>query len=196
MYACACILYNYLHVHVQCILIHCTCILYSALSNIFFLFQSSVAVLEMVRRTLPVIAAAVKGFKKLTDPNLHTCDNEYLDSKLLHYANIETDHPYKPATVSHYRVKFPDQVKWMSLEFDNKCGFAQAEDKLINILIPRTSNRTDSTDTGSNAIVTPMVGINFEDLYSNFQNFGLSTPAGLLVLPGDWTLCSFDIIHV
>ncbi len=139
----------------------------------------------MVRRTLPVITATVKGFRQLTNPDVCNSDNEYLDSKLLHYANIETDHPYKPATVSHYRVKFPDQVKWLSLEFDSKCGFAQPEDKLINILVPRNNDNKKKDSSEDSVVVTPMIGIDFEDLYSNFQNFGLSTLAGLLILPGN-----------
>ena len=35
-----------------------------------------------------------------------------------HYAWAESDHPYKPATVSNYTVKFPPSVDWLSLEFD------------------------------------------------------------------------------
>ncbi len=138
----------------------------------------------MVRRTLPVISAAVRGFNKVLDPDSHTPENGYLDSKLLHYANVETDHPYKPATVSHFRVKFPKKVKWLSLEFDSKCGFAQQEDKLIDILIPREERATDNDDSEGSSTVTNIMGIGFEEMYANFQNFGLSVPAGLVLLPG------------
>ena len=47
-----------------------------------------------------------------------------------HYAVVESDHPYKPATVANYKVTFPEQVKWMVLEFDPQCGTAQVEDTL------------------------------------------------------------------
>lgn len=47
-----------------------------------------------------------------------------------YYAVVESDHPYKPATISRYRLQFPDDVQWMSLEFDPKSATAQAEDYL------------------------------------------------------------------
>lgn len=144
----------------------------------------------MIKQTLPIISAVVKSFQEITNPGSHAPENEYLDSKLLHYANVETDHPYKPAAVSHFKVKFPEQVKWLSLEFDPKCGFAQPEDKLMNILIPRdvgngvTTETSDEDPSSTDTVVTTMIGVNFEDIYANFQNFGVATPAGLIVLPG------------
>ncbi|KAL1456648.1 hypothetical protein WDU94_001361, partial [Cyamophila willieti] len=56
-----------------------------------------------------------------------------------HYAWVESDHPYKPATVSNYRVSFPDCVKWLTVEFDPKCGTCQAEDTL-QLFIPAKSD--------------------------------------------------------
>ena len=47
-----------------------------------------------------------------------------------HYAWVESEHPYKPASVSNYRVSFPESVQWMSVEFDPRCGTAQMEDVL------------------------------------------------------------------
>ncbi len=47
-----------------------------------------------------------------------------------HYAWVESDHPYKAASVNNYRVAFPDSVQWMSVEFDPRCGTAQMEDTL------------------------------------------------------------------
>lgn len=55
-------------------------------------------------------------------------NGSYGDAKLTHNASVETDHPYKLASVSHFRVQFPEQVQQMSLQFDPKCGFAQQED--------------------------------------------------------------------
>ena len=152
----------------------------------------------MVRRTLPIITAAVKAFKEASKTDSSSKKNGYLDSKLLHYANVETDHPYKLASVSHFRVQFPSQVQWLSLEFDNKCGFAQAEDKIINISVPRSSSSSNKdkscSQDVSEAVVTPMMGMNFEDFYSNFQNFGLHVPAGLILLPGTCN-CTYSV-HV
>lgn len=47
-----------------------------------------------------------------------------------HYTWLESDHPYKPASVSHYRVTFPETVKWLTIEFTPECGTAQPEDYL------------------------------------------------------------------
>ena len=155
----------------------------------------------MVRHTLPIITAAAKAFKEASKTDSSSTKNGYLDSKLLHYANVETDHPYKPASVSHFRIQFPSQVQWLSLEFDNKCGFAQAEDKIINILVPRSSSSSNkdksSSQDVSEAVVTPMMGMNFEDFYSNFQNFGLHAPAGLILLPGNvYIQCTCTYVNI
>ena len=47
-----------------------------------------------------------------------------------YYTWLESDHPYKPATVSYYRVTFPEGVKWVTVEFTPDCGTAQSEDYL------------------------------------------------------------------
>ena len=138
----------------------------------------------MVRRTLPVIAAATKILRQ---PDSEDDKNGYLDAKLMHYASVETDHPYKQTNVAHFKVQFPDSVQWMSLELDSKCGFAQPEDKLASLLIPCKSNFSQEQSVNSkptDTTVTKMFGVTFDDLYSNFQHFGLDTPAGLVVLPG------------
>lgn len=47
-----------------------------------------------------------------------------------HYTWLESDHPYKPAAVSHYKVNFPESVKWLTIEFTSECGTSQPEDYL------------------------------------------------------------------
>lgn len=47
-----------------------------------------------------------------------------------YYTWLESEHPYKPATVSHYKVAFPETVKWLTVEFTPDCGTAQPEDYL------------------------------------------------------------------
>lgn len=47
-----------------------------------------------------------------------------------HYTWLESEHPYKPATVSHYKVAFSESVRWLSVEFTPDCGTAQPEDYL------------------------------------------------------------------
>uniref|UniRef100_A0A670XYH5 RCR-type E3 ubiquitin transferase n=1 Tax=Pseudonaja textilis TaxID=8673 RepID=A0A670XYH5_PSETE len=52
-----------------------------------------------------------------------------------HYAVIESEHPYKPACVTQYKVTFPECVRWITIEFDGQCGTAQSED-VLRLLIP------------------------------------------------------------
>lgn len=58
-----------------------------------------------------------------------------------HYTWVESDHPYKSATVSHYRVTFPESVKWLTVEFTPECGTSQPEDYL-QIYIPNKAAST------------------------------------------------------
>ena len=72
-----------------------------------------------------------------------------------HYAWVESEHPYKPASVNNYRVSFPESVQWMSVEFDPRCGTAQMEDVLqIHIRNPTfrapSSHSNSSQQTGNN----------------------------------------------
>ena len=71
-----------------------------------------------------------------------------------HYAWVESEHPYKPASVNNYRVSFPESVQWMSVEFDPRCGTAQMEDVLqIHIRNPTfrapSSHSNSSQQTGN-----------------------------------------------
>ena len=74
-----------------------------------------------------------------------------------HYAWVESEHPYKPASVNNYRVAFPESVQWMSVEFDPRCGTAQMEDVLqIHIRNPTFrapsshSSNSSQQQTGNN----------------------------------------------
>ena len=105
-----------------------------------FLFQFSVEVLGLVKRTLPVASAAAQFASKVIRPvdsfsigpdsmdsvsvdanaagpdavssgpsnatNSAGSDacSAYSDTSLTHYATVETEHPYKQSSVSHFRV--------------------------------------------------------------------------------------------
>ena len=66
------------------------------------------------------------------------------------YAIVESDHPYKPAAVSRYKIQFPDEVDWVTVEFDPKSCTAQPEDYLqmycatLKNLEEEKSEETDS----------------------------------------------------
>ena len=79
----------------------------------------------------------------------------------------------------------------MSLEFDSKCGFAQQEDKIGDLLIPRQNRLTTSVQSQSSSskqntqpVVAPYVDVNFDDLYTDWDRYALNIPPGVIVLPG------------
>ncbi|XP_054723026.1 E3 ubiquitin-protein ligase MYCBP2-like [Uloborus diversus] len=104
--------------------------------------RSAVQVLSMVQDLLPLVASLNKKCPK-TSEKTSDHDSERCDSNLCttsnHYAIVESDHPYRPASVASYRVTFPSCVQWLSLEFDPQCGTAQVEDTL-QIYIPSRNN--------------------------------------------------------
>lgn len=71
-----------------------------------------------------------------------------------HYTWLESDHPYKPATVSHYRVTFSESVRWLSIEFTPDCGTAQPEDYL-QLYVPSGVVNPPITTAGSVQIQDP-----------------------------------------
>ncbi|XP_064637403.1 E3 ubiquitin-protein ligase MYCBP2-like isoform X3 [Lineus longissimus] len=99
--------------------------------------RSAVQVLNLVQEILPP-AAALNSQGLPASPKHRSLEpgaSQENTTTSQHYAVVESDHPYKPATVANYKVSFPECVKWMSLEFDPQCGTAQAEDTL-QIYIP------------------------------------------------------------
>ena len=67
-----------------------------------------------------------------------------------HYAWVESEHPYKPASVNNYRVAFPESVQWMSVEFDPRCGTAQMED-VLQIHIRNPTFRAPSSHSSNSS---------------------------------------------
>ncbi|KAM9674292.1 E3 ubiquitin-protein ligase MYCBP2 isoform 12-T13 [Dama dama] len=104
-----------------------------------------------------------------------------------HYAVIESEHPYKPACVMHYKVTFPECVRWMTLEFDPQCGTAQSED-VLRLLIP--------VRTVQNSGYGPKLTAVHENLNSwiELKKFSGSSgwPTMVLVLPGNEALFSLE----
>uniref|UniRef100_A0A671QW42 E3 ubiquitin-protein ligase MYCBP2 n=1 Tax=Sinocyclocheilus anshuiensis TaxID=1608454 RepID=A0A671QW42_9TELE len=96
-----------------------------------------------------------------------------------HYAVIESDHPYKQAAVTQYKVSFPDCVRWMTVEFDPQCGTAQPED-VLRLLIP--SRSMHFSGLGSKALVHETI-----NSWTELKKFSGSSgwPTAVLVLPGN-----------
>ena len=78
----------------------------------------------------------------------------------------------------------------MSLEFDSRTGFAQREDGVGELLIPRRNGLTTptqpATKQGNNQqpVVSPYVDVNFDDLYADWDRYALNVPPGVVLLPG------------
>ncbi|XP_052283534.1 E3 ubiquitin-protein ligase MYCBP2-like isoform X2 [Dreissena polymorpha] len=91
--------------------------------------RSAVQVIGIVQNMLPPLSGLVSQvYPAPPKPDQGEATNGA--DNLHHYAVLESDHPYKPATVANYKVTFPESVLWMVLEFDPQCGTAQAEDTL------------------------------------------------------------------
>ncbi|KFO34057.1 Putative E3 ubiquitin-protein ligase MYCBP2 [Fukomys damarensis] len=104
-----------------------------------------------------------------------------------HYAVIESEHPYKPACVMHYKVTFPECVRWMTIEFDPQCGTAQSED-VLRLLIPVRTIQISGYG--------PKLTSVHENLNSWIELKKFSGPSGwptmVLVLPGNEALFSLE----
>ncbi|XP_069950165.1 E3 ubiquitin-protein ligase MYCBP2 isoform X3 [Cherax quadricarinatus] len=102
--------------------------------------RSAVTVLGLIQEILPHVAA----LNNLSLVTQQTAVPEAMEdchtTTSHHYAWMESDHPYRPASVANYRVTFPAAVQWMTLEFDPQCGTAQPEDSL-QVYIPSLSSK-------------------------------------------------------
>ena len=92
----------------------------------------------------------------------------------------------------------------MSLEFDSRCGFAQREDKIGDLLIPRRNGLTPSAaqqpqspskQQNIQPVVAPYVDVNFDDLYTDWDRYALNAPPGVVLLPGQ-RASSVIYVHV
>ena len=83
----------------------------------------------------------------------------------------------------------------MTLEFDLRCGFAQAEDKIGELLIPRGKNGFNKYPLGDakkDGEPVELVGLPFNELYADWERYSLESPPGLVLLPGQLLLlCLF-----
>ena len=82
-------------------------------------------------------------------------------------------------------MKFTEKVQWMSLEFDPRTGFAQREDKLGELLIPRKSSLLPPPPGKQTTPPSPLVGIGCDDLHAEWDRYALEYPPGLVLLPGE-----------
>ncbi|XP_076287336.1 MYC binding protein highwire isoform X6 [Lasioglossum baleicum] len=154
--------------------------------------RSGVQVLTLIQEMLPHVAAlnllSSMGSSQVSQESEVQTHVSPPITTSHHYTWLESDHPYKPATVSHYRVSFPDTVKWLSIEFTPECGTAQPEDYLqlyIPNIIPSTSPGIHvNTTTDDPPLHWPVL-----HKMSNIQS---QWPQNAVVLPGSEVIFSLE----
>ncbi|XP_011315230.1 E3 ubiquitin-protein ligase MYCBP2 isoform X2 [Fopius arisanus] len=152
--------------------------------------RSGVQLLTLIQEMLPHVAGlnllnAMGGSQVSQDiqdtPNSNH-NNSIPVTTSHHYTWIESEHPYKPASVSSYKVAFPSTVKWITLEFTPECGTCQPEDYLQlyipNITTCRTPDKEDDT-------------FNIPVLHK-MSNIPSQWPQTAVVLPGNEVIFSLE----
>ncbi|XP_043461333.1 E3 ubiquitin-protein ligase MYCBP2 isoform X1 [Leptopilina heterotoma] len=149
--------------------------------------RSGVQILTLIQEMLPHVAA----LNLLSGPSSVSQDNEmqmHFTSPITtstHYTWLESEHPYKPATVTQYKVTFPETVKWLTVEFTSECGTAQPEDYL-QIFIPDISNSRSSkcSNTDESQELFPVL--------RKLSNVPCQWPQNAFVLPGNKVIFSLE----
>ncbi|KAG8586245.1 hypothetical protein GDO81_005312 [Engystomops pustulosus] len=156
--------------------------------------KAAVEVFGLVQQLLPSVAILNQKYAPpLFNPNQSTDSTTGNQPEQLsacttsnHYAVVESEHPYKAASVMQYKVSFPECVRWLSVEFDPQCGTAQSED-VLRLMIP-----------GRNAQISgfgPKFPVH-ESLNSwvELKKFSGSSgwPTAVLILPGNEALFSLE----
>ncbi|XP_018420885.1 PREDICTED: E3 ubiquitin-protein ligase MYCBP2 [Nanorana parkeri] len=156
--------------------------------------KAAVEVFGLVQQLLPSVAILNQKYAPpLFNPNQSTDSTTGNQPEQLsacttssHYAVVESEHPYKAASVMQYKVSLPECVRWISVEFDPQCGTAQPED-VLRLLIP-----------GRNAHISgfgPKLPIH-ESLNSwvELKKFSGSSgwPTAVLILPGNEAMFSLE----
>ncbi|KAG0414124.1 hypothetical protein HPB47_008717, partial [Ixodes persulcatus] len=156
--------------------------------------QSAVEVLDLVQKLLKWVATLNQRAPPPTDQPETTGTDV---TGPVFYATVESDHPYKPATVFVSKVKFPPSVRWMSLEFDSRCGTAQAEDGL-QLYVPSRNDRGTPLSPQCTAALRTSDDAEEEDLSTPYwpvlRRFGgaLDWPATATILPGNEVVFSLE----
>ncbi|XP_056108186.1 E3 ubiquitin-protein ligase MYCBP2 isoform X16 [Rhinichthys klamathensis goyatoka] len=150
--------------------------------------KAAVEVFGLVQELLPAVSALNQKYappafnpNQSTDSTTGNQPEQGLSACTTsnHYAVIESDHPYKQAGVTQYKVSFPDCVRWITVEFDPQCGTAQPED-VLRLLIP--SRSMHFSGLGSKALAHETI-----NSWTELKKFSGSNgwPTSVLVLPGN-----------
>uniref|UniRef100_T1JCF5 RCR-type E3 ubiquitin transferase n=1 Tax=Strigamia maritima TaxID=126957 RepID=T1JCF5_STRMM len=156
--------------------------------------KSAVQVISLIVDLLPSVASINNQLTSVVHPAIISSEqlpHESVGSTTsCHYAVVESDHPYKPATVSHYKVSFPDVVKWMSLEFDPQCGMAQAEDTL-QLYVPSKEIHGCSSTNVTQVEENEQLDLPYWPIMRKLSA-AASWPHSSIVLPGNEVIFSLE----
>ncbi|XP_026302017.1 E3 ubiquitin-protein ligase MYCBP2 isoform X8 [Apis mellifera] len=148
--------------------------------------RSGVQILTLIQEMLPHVAAlnllSTMGSSEISQDNEVQPHIPTPITTSHHYTWLESDHPYKPATVSHYRVTFPETVKWLTIEFTPECGTAQPEDYL-QLYIPNIISLTGA--------ITEDIPLHWPVLHK-LSNIPNQWPQNAIVLPGNEVMFSLE----
>ncbi|KAL3209805.1 hypothetical protein MRX96_037617 [Rhipicephalus microplus] len=149
--------------------------------------QSAVEVLDLVQKLL-------KWVSTLNQKDAPTKQADALvptDGGIgpAHYAVVESDHPYKPATVFVSKVKFTCNVRWMALEFDPRCSTTQKEDSL-QLYIPSHNGLGHAISTGRGDEGDDDASTPFWPVLQRFSR--MEWPAAATILPGNELVFSLE----
>jgi E3 ubiquitin-protein ligase MYCBP2 len=160
--------------------------------------HSAVQIIAYIQDLLPSVAA-LNNSVSLQGGKSDDIEDEEDELPSPHYAWVESEHPYKSASVSNYRVSFPSTVHWMSIEFDPRCATAQMED-VVQIYIKSPGN--NGTNKVTKTTVTSGAGNrNGPDASSQQEMYipvlkkfyGTSNwPKQAVILPGNEMLFSLE----
>ncbi|KFB37551.1 hypothetical protein ZHAS_00004784 [Anopheles sinensis] len=153
----------------------------------------SVEVLAMVQEILPPITAlnelrrqrnGVMGVVHKANSShmghssgatLITSSATSMNTTSQHYCILESDHPYRTAGLTAYRVRFPPTVRWMCLTFDAQCGTVQEEDR-VKVKIPSRTGASDKPEPVDDWCTVRM--------YNTPSRWSYGGPGRAMLLPG------------
>lgn len=144
--------------------------------------RSGVQILSLIQEMLPHVAGlnlmeSMEGLQlSQISEGLGNCLAPVTTSQ--HCAWVESDHPYKPASVFYYKVTFSEIVKWMTLEFVPECGTCQPEDYL-QVYIPN-SDASENIDQVNIPVLHKM------------SNLSSQWPKNAVILPGNTVIFSLE----
>ncbi|KAJ8666974.1 hypothetical protein QAD02_008636, partial [Eretmocerus hayati] len=163
--------------------------------------RCGVRVLSLIQDTLPhVTALNLSAMMKSSQVSIHQTDESLTGQHMgvtsslssvtttsHYYTWLESEHPYKPATVSYYKVTFPDTVKWLTVEFTPDCGTAQPEDYL-QLYIPNNDSIATKVPDTLHGDESP----GYWPVLHKLSNVQSQWPQSAVVLPGNEVIFSLE----